>query len=398
MPGRIVLFGATGYTGRLVAADLVAIGERPVLAGRHADRLRQMSDQHGGLETVVADVARPASVTDLVGEGDVLVSTVGPFTLYGKVALDAAVSAGAHYLDSTGEPAFIRSVFKEAGPIAESKGITLLTAFGIDLVPGNVAGAAAAENAGAKGRRVDVGYLMIPPGHKAAPVTSGSGSSTSKPKRSPLISTGTRASMLAAAAAPQHSWRRGRLVLEPAAMHLQSFTFDHTTRWGTSVGGTEAISLPNMYPGLDEVNVYMEWPGPPRVVQAVVHGFAIALGAIATTQTGHRVIESAVKGAAKKTGGGPTAEARAESATLVVAVCRDENGRPISGVRLQGPVNGYTLTGRTLAWGASSLRAGRQFVSGAVGPVEAFGLEQCLSALADAGLVASDLLAQDLAP
>jgi short subunit dehydrogenase-like uncharacterized protein len=405
MPGRIVLFGATGYTGRLVAADLVEIGERPVLAGRHVDRLRELSDQHGGLETVVADVAQPATVYGLVGDGDVLISTVGPFTLYGKAALDAAVNAGAHYLDSTGEPEFIRAVFKDAGPIAERRGTTLLTAFGIDWVPGNVAGAAAARNAGPKGRRVDVGYLMIPPKATADNMKATGAANTGaavgtpakpKAKRSPLISTGTRASMLAAGAAPQHSWRDGRLVLEPAAKHLQSFTFDHTTRWGTSVGGSEALSLPKMYPGLDEVNVYMEWPGPPHVVQAVVHGFSLAFGAIARTQPGRKVIDGAVRGAAKRTGGGPSAEARAQSATQVVAVCRDENGRPISGIRLEGPVNGYTLTGRTLAWGAASLRAGRQLVAGAVGPVEAFGLDECLAALAQAGLVASDLNAADL--
>src|SRR3984957_15035980 len=104
MEKRVILLGATGYTGRLVADSLVEMGERPVLAGRTASRLSEMGDSLGGLDTVVADVTRPASVKGIVAEGDVLVSTVGPFTLYGDVALDAALGAGAHYLDSTGEP------------------------------------------------------------------------------------------------------------------------------------------------------------------------------------------------------------------------------------------------------------------------------------------------------
>ncbi|MFZ0668202.1 MAG: saccharopine dehydrogenase NADP-binding domain-containing protein [Acidimicrobiales bacterium] len=379
MSGRIVLFGATGYTGRLVASDLVAIGEEPVLAGRHEDRLRQMAQSLGGLETRIADVTRPQTVNDLVEEGDVLISTVGPFTLYGKVALGAALDKGAHYLDSTGEPEFIRGVFADAGPIAERKGTTLLTAFGLDWVPGNVAAAIVADKAGDVGRRVDVGYLVM-------------ASEDQNKSRGPVISTGTRASLLAASAAPQHSWRGGRLVLEPTAARLQSFTVDHKTRWGVSVGGSESIALPKLHPGLDEVNVYMEWPGPPQLVRGVVFAFSTFIGTLAKTKPGRNAVNSAVSAAAKKTGSGPTADARAHSGTQVVAVCRDENGRPISGVRLEGPVNGYTLTGKTIAWGAASLRAGRQRATGAVGPVEAFGLDVCLSELSSIGLEAHDLL------
>lgn len=236
MAGRIVLLGATGYTGRLVASSLVEIGERPLLAGRDPDRLASLAGSLGGLETTTADVRRPDTVRALLEAGDVLISTVGPFTLYGKVALDAALSAKAHYLDSTGEPAFIRSVFENAGPKAERAGTTLLTAFGVDWVPGNVAGARAVERAGGDARRLDIGYLLdasVGLGSAVgSPKSGGSGN-----KRDPVISTGTRASMLAASADPQHAWRGGRLVLEPAAKNLHAFRVDGALRWGTSVGG-----------------------------------------------------------------------------------------------------------------------------------------------------------------
>jgi short subunit dehydrogenase-like uncharacterized protein len=381
MSGRIVLFGATGYTGRLVASDLVAIGERPVLAGRHADKLADLSRSLGGLDTAVSDVNRPKSLRDLLDRGDVLVSTVGPFTLYGDVALEAALDAGAHYLDSTGEPAFIRDVFDRAGAIAKRKDATLLTAFGIDWVPGNVAAAAAARKAGADARRLDIGYLVMlvgtrPPGTK----------------RGPGISTGTRASLLAASAAPQHSWRGGRLKLEPTAARLQSFTVDHKTRWGASVGGSEAITLPKLYPHLDEVNVYLEFPGPTQVVRGVVYALATGLGLVSRFKSGKDFVERTVAKAARTTGGGPTEEQRAYSGTQVVAVCRDDSGRRLAAVRIEGPVNGYTITGKTLAWGASALAKGRQLASGATGPVEAFGLDECLSALSGIGLQATDLI------
>jgi short subunit dehydrogenase-like uncharacterized protein len=396
MEKRVILLGATGYTGRLVAASLVDIGERPVLAGRTASRLSSMADSLGGLDTVVADVTRPESVREIVAEGDVLVSTVGPFTLYGDVALDAALGAGAHYLDSTGEPAFIRKVFADAGPVAEDLGITVLTAFGIDWVPGNVAGALAASKAGPAAKKLDIGYLIrLPDPPPRSPEPAGNKPAGAKPagakKRGPVISTGTRASLIAASAAPQHARRGGRLVLEPASRHVRSFTLDGDVKWGSSAGGSEPIALARQYPDLDEIGVYLSWPGPVRVTQGFVLGFSIGLGAIGHFAPGRKAIEAVVRAAAKKTGGGPSPESRSRTGTQVLAVCRDAAGNPICGVSLEGEVDGYTLSGRTLAWGAASLRAGKQLESGAIGPVEAFGLDSCVAALAAAGLNATDL-------
>ena len=93
MSSRIVVFGATGYTGRLVAERLVARGERPVLAGRDERRLAELSERLGGLETVKADAMRRNSVFAAVGPGDVLISTVGPFAKWGDAAVRAAIAA-----------------------------------------------------------------------------------------------------------------------------------------------------------------------------------------------------------------------------------------------------------------------------------------------------------------
>src|SRR5918993_3824110 len=110
---RIVLFGATGYTGRLVAAALVARGADPLLAARDRKRAEALSAELAGPggappEVAEADVHRPETVRALVERGDVLVSTVGPFARWGSAALAAAVDAGSHYFDSTGEPRLIR--------------------------------------------------------------------------------------------------------------------------------------------------------------------------------------------------------------------------------------------------------------------------------------------------
>src|SRR4029079_11157227 len=128
-------------------------GLRPVLAARSQAKLDALADELGadGLETATADVADPPSVAALVESGDILVTTVGPFTRWGQPAAAAATTVGAHYLDSTGEPApppatrveapaltstgepaFIREVFERYGPAAQQAGIGMLTAMGYD--------------------------------------------------------------------------------------------------------------------------------------------------------------------------------------------------------------------------------------------------------------------------
>jgi short subunit dehydrogenase-like uncharacterized protein len=166
MPGRIVLYGATGYIGALTAQAMVASGARPVLAGRNQSRLSALAarlSQAGDgteLETAVAAADEPGPLRDLIGAGDVLVSTAGPFMKVGRPVVAVAMDAGAVYLDSSGEPPFIRQVFEEFGPRAERTGAVLLTAFGYDYVPGNLAGALALQAAGPTATRVQVGYFV----------------------------------------------------------------------------------------------------------------------------------------------------------------------------------------------------------------------------------------------
>ena len=73
-------------------------------------------DLGDGLETAVADVGKPETVRALLQAGDVMLSTVGPFTHWGDPAAEAAIDARAAYIDSCGEPPFIHKVFTEFGP------------------------------------------------------------------------------------------------------------------------------------------------------------------------------------------------------------------------------------------------------------------------------------------
>ncbi len=196
---RIVLYGATGYMGGLTAHAMVASGARPVLAGRDKGRLdavaARISQAVDGatLETAVAGAAGPGPLRDLLGPRDVLVSTAGPFLKVGRLVVAAAVDAGVIYLDSSGEPPFIRAVFDEFAPRAERTGAVLLTAFGYDYVPGNLAGALALEEAGPGAAQVRVGYFVRGDIRRAG-------------------SAGTRASVAGVLLEPLRTSRRSRLT------------------------------------------------------------------------------------------------------------------------------------------------------------------------------------------
>jgi short subunit dehydrogenase-like uncharacterized protein len=359
---KIVLFGATGYTGRLVAGALVAGGAAPLLAGRDRDRLGAMSARLGGLETAVADAAGPESLRALLGQGDVLVSTVGPFALRGDAALRAAVQARATYLDSAGEPSFIRKVFEEEGPRAADRA-ALVPAFGYDFVPGNLAGALALRMAVDQAVRVDVGYLLTG--------RLGLGSASS----------GTIASIGGLLLEPSFAWREGRIVAERSASRVGSLPVRGRRLPAVSIGGTEHFALPRIAPSLREVNVYVGGFG------QLAYGAPAtsALASLASKLPGaRRAIAAATSAMARGSGRGPDESSRSGSGSGVVAIAYDERGGELATVLLEGP-NFYTFTGSILAWGAR--RAAEHGVegTGALGPVDAFGLEALESGLTAAG-------------
>jgi short subunit dehydrogenase-like uncharacterized protein len=363
MAARIVLFGATGYTGRLTAEAMVERGMKPVLAARSRDKLESLAAELGGdLETQTADVGDPPSVAALVERGDVLVTTVGPFARWGQPAAAAATTRGAHYLDSTGEPAFIREVFERYGPAAEKSGVAMLTAMGYDWVPGNLAGALALDRAGELATRVDIGYFIT-----------GDGGS---------MSGGTRASLLGAITAPAFGYRDGRVQTERGAKRVRSFRVGSKELSGVSVGSSEHFALPPLASRLREVNVYLGWFGPAsRAMQGMSACTSLAMKAPGVEKLWSSLSERYVHGST----GGPDAEARAKSGSRMVAIAYDAAGRELSEAHLEG-VDGYTFTGRMLAWGAEQAAGGRLRKAGALGPVEAFGLETLVAGCAEAGI------------
>lgn len=133
MTKPLLIYGATGYTGRLIVDEALARGMRPILSGRSAELVRALAAEHG-LE------ARPAALDDaaalasaMTGVGAVL-HCAGPFGQTVRPMLEACLIHGVHYLDITGELGVFERV-AAANARAIARGITLLPGVGFDVVP-----------------------------------------------------------------------------------------------------------------------------------------------------------------------------------------------------------------------------------------------------------------------
>jgi short subunit dehydrogenase-like uncharacterized protein len=152
---KIGLLGATGYTGRLTATEL-ALREIPVrLGARAAGRLARV-DAADGSERVVVDTTDRAALDRFMAGLDVVVSTVGPFALLGRPVVDAAVAAGVHYIDSTGEPDFMSWAYD----VHSSAVTAVVPACGYDYAPSDCAARVAVSMLEGKPERIDICYAM----------------------------------------------------------------------------------------------------------------------------------------------------------------------------------------------------------------------------------------------
>ncbi|MBG6098692.1 saccharopine dehydrogenase family protein [Nocardioides sp. WG-D5] len=136
----IVLFGATGFTGGLVAEYLAANapdGLRWALAGRSLSRLETVREGLGSgeVELIQADVNDSASLATLAARARVVISTVGPYLEFGEPLVKACAEAGTDYVDLTGEPEFVDRMFVMYDATARANGARIVHACGFDSIP-----------------------------------------------------------------------------------------------------------------------------------------------------------------------------------------------------------------------------------------------------------------------
>jgi short subunit dehydrogenase-like uncharacterized protein len=149
----VVVFGATGVTGRRVAAYLAQrapeTGARWAAAARDAAKLDRVLAEVGiaAPETIVADVDDPGSLAEMASRARVVLNLVGPYTLYGRPVIEACLAGGAHYVDLTGEIPFVRKTIDDLHARAAEARVKLVQVCGFEALPPDLAVLLASETA-----------------------------------------------------------------------------------------------------------------------------------------------------------------------------------------------------------------------------------------------------------
>lgn len=324
----LAVLGATGYTGGLIVEEARRAGVPLRLVGRRRERLEELA--RPGEEIAVADAQDGAALREALSGVSAVVSAAGPFLEIGYAPVEAAIAVGAHYLDITGEQGFIRAVYEQFGAPATDAGVVLLSAFGMDYVPGDFAARLAAGGLEGPLDELSVGYFL-----EGAP------------------SRGSMKTAMLIGGRPHVVRVENRLVESGMGATSMTFTFPVGDRECLEWGGAEPITAPR-HTLVHTVRSYFRIPD------------GMSPDAIAQL-------------AAADAPAGPSADERAKSRHAVTAVAR--RGRESQTVTLMGS-DPYGLTALLIVRGYEALRDGEARGSGALAPAEAFDVNGFLPRLA----------------
>jgi short subunit dehydrogenase-like uncharacterized protein len=206
-PFDIVLWGATGFTGRLVAEHLAGKeGVRWAMAGRSRAKLEATRNDvaarfpsAASVPLLIGDAADQASLAAIASQARVVASTVGPFAIHGEPLVAACVASRTDYCDSTGEPNFIRRIIDAHHEAARAAGVRIVPTCGFDSIPSDLGTFLLADHARSQGRAL---------AEVRAYVTAAKGG----------MSGGTVASMLQILDAVAHDRDMRRLLADPYSL------------------------------------------------------------------------------------------------------------------------------------------------------------------------------------
>ena len=140
----IVVYGATSFVGQIMTRYMHAqFGDgsiRWAIAGRSQDKLQKLSETIGlsGIEMLVADASDEAALEAICARTRVVVSTVGPYALYGDTLVKVCAASGTHYCDLTGEPQWIRKMQARHESAARKSGAWIVHCCGFDSIPSDL--------------------------------------------------------------------------------------------------------------------------------------------------------------------------------------------------------------------------------------------------------------------
>lgn len=336
----ILVYGATGYTARLVIAALLRAGVRPILAARSLAPLEVLAEQLG-LPYRVARLDEPGSLRAALEGVGVMLNLAGPFVNTAESVVRACFEAGAHYLDISGEVDALHALSRLHAS-ARARGIMLMPGVGFDIVPSDCLCAyAAARVRGLRKLRVGISGLE-------------------------LSSPGSLKTLAHELGRNTRVVRGGELVeIEPGSL-THDFDFGAGPRRCVAVSWGDLVTSP-ITTGAVEVETYFEltW-ALSAIVQANRHfGWAYRLP----------WVRDAMRSSMATRAGGPAAEQMAARRAVIVVEAEGEAQR--ASHRLVTP-EAYTLTAETAAAIAARVLDG-ECVPGFQTPSRIFGADFILS-------------------
>ncbi|KAI8820686.1 Saccharopine dehydrogenase-domain-containing protein [Fimicolochytrium jonesii] len=163
-PFDIIVWGATGFTGALVAEYLAIKAPKDVkfaIAGRSQEKLeavaKRIAEAAPGSKDITILTAKlddEASMDKLVSQAKVVISTVGPFALHGEPLVAACVRNRTDYIDSTGEPPFIKNIIEKYHDKAVADGTLIVPSCGFDSIPSDLGTFLLANHFASKGKQL----------------------------------------------------------------------------------------------------------------------------------------------------------------------------------------------------------------------------------------------------
>jgi short subunit dehydrogenase-like uncharacterized protein len=337
MPSNFLLYGANGYTGKLITRLAAERGLRPVLAGRDKNTIEQLAAEHGLEHRIFALDDAPA-IDAALREVSVVLHCAGPFSRTSRPMADACLRTGTHYLDITGEASVIETLAARDHE-AKAAGVMLLPCVGFDVVPSDCL-------ASHLKRR-------LPTATHLALGIQGMG----------RVSHGTATTMVENINRGGLVRRGGKLTPVPAAWKTREIDFGRgpvqatTIPWGDVASAFYSTGIPN-------IEVYAAIPGSVRRLMKLSRAFGWLLG----TGAAQRFLKRRIKAQPP----GPNDEERARGKSFVWGEVKDDAGRRIVS-RLRGP-EGYTLTALTALTIVERVLGG-QFSVGFQTPSKAYGAD-----------------------
>ena len=362
----ILLLGATGFTGELVAQVLAqrVAGTRLRwgIAGRDVRRLEQLADSSPSAPEIVAvDVTDPAALDAMAARTRVLATTVGPFAKLGVDVARACATHGTHYADITGEEGFVRTLEAEVDTVARRTGATMVVCCGFDSVPHDL-GAAFAVAQLPDDADVELrGYV------RARGRMSGG---TARTALDALAGTATLPSRVTTAGTDARTVTR---------LDVGAHRPERLGGWAIpmpTVDPSIVLRSARSLPGYGRSFRYGHYAHLRRTSTLVAGGAAITTAALAArTRPGRAMLERLLP----SPGEGPDAAARAAGrfTVLMVGSARHDGPDVVERaiVRVRGGDPGYGETSRMLAEAALTLASDeRPAVSGVVTPAVGLGL------------------------